>query len=173
MPWRGLRPNQSSHGNLRRHSNVDSSTHLPSESADHEVVSMATESRRSFAVGRSSNPDVQDVQEQSPRHRRFSLLRYHNASDPQLSTTSKAHAPSITPMSNLPPSTSHTIMRTLLFLSPTLKLTVKCVRISSRHNHHGAHYGQYGSLTQEKIVFCSSSPTKRITHRQEPETSTF
>lgn len=39
-----------------------------------------------------SRPDSPPIQEQTPKHRRFSLLRFRNASDPQLAARARQHA---------------------------------------------------------------------------------
>lgn len=48
---------------------------------------------RSMSIAEPTDRDGSlEIQEQTPKHRRFSMLRFRNASDPQLSARAKAHA---------------------------------------------------------------------------------
>lgn len=60
--------------------------------ADSHGDSLSIQQSRASTASRASRPDTPPVQEQTSKHRRFSVLRFRNASDSQLSLRAKQHA---------------------------------------------------------------------------------
>ena len=111
MPLRGLRVNRSEK-DLHRHSTLNPggfskcgdealSANASAEflAPDRATVSHNGEPSNTAELGRaSSSADIQDpppsppIQEHTPNTRRFSIMRFRHASDPQLSAKAKEHA---------------------------------------------------------------------------------
>ena len=109
MPFLRRRGNTPNESNTKRDhlpaaddTGLDAATSMPQPSnpaddadADADAAIAASDDYRSRAssASRPQTPSVQEqVQEQSSRHKRFSVLRFRNASDPQLSLRVKQQA---------------------------------------------------------------------------------
>ncbi|CAM1510270.1 Fc.00g006050.m01.CDS01 [Cosmosporella sp. VM-42] len=109
MPFLRRRGNQASENDMRRHTlfaptaSNDAPPPLPTqpELADDDGEAISHERTRESTISRpdtrpgsrpSSRPDTPPIQEENARHRRFSVLRFRNASDSQLSLRAKQQA---------------------------------------------------------------------------------
>lgn len=119
-------------------------------------------------------PESPPIQEQSQRHKRFSTLRFRNASDSQLSVKLKQHAenppPVPTPRMCLPkpiPDADH-----IAALPPFARIQLTCrPSRSPRHHHYRPHHGD-GSTTEETIPYQSRSPVSPpCCHRKDSRSS--
>jgi hypothetical protein len=73
------------------------SEQLPRRPSPTDVLALPSEKDENSACDgpadqRSTRPVSPAIQEANPKHRRFSMLRFRHASDPQLSTKARLHA---------------------------------------------------------------------------------
>lgn len=108
-----------------------SSDHLPSSASASDLF---------------ARPESPPIQDETPKHRRFSMLRFRNASDSQLATKAKQHA-----AAEKPPPLPHP--PEIITTAPTLEFNVPQkkqprIRLSSRIRKSGEEprTAQYGSL---------------------------